>query len=57
MKMSPWHSAAMKKVNHMLEIPEKRTENKTENVIMPLHKPMAFPHLEMCMQFCSFHRN
>lgn len=53
MKMAPWHPAAIKKVNWML----RRMSFPEENVIMPLHKPMAFPDLEMCVQFCFFHRN
>jgi len=57
MKMLPWHSAAIKKANHVPEIPEKGTENKTESVIMPLHKHMVFPHLDTCVQCCSSHRN
>lgn len=49
-KMAPWHTAAIKKAHCMLEFPD-------ENVIMPPHKPMVFPYLEMCVQFCFFHGN
>lgn len=39
MKMSPWHSAAIKKEKHTLEIPEKRTENKQRMSLCPCTSP------------------
>lgn len=41
------------KTNKMLGTIRKRIDNKTENILMPLHKSMVRTHLEYCMQFWS----
>ncbi|CAM5145241.1 unnamed protein product [Eretmochelys imbricata] len=55
LKTSMQCAAADKKAKGMLGIIKKGIENKTENLLLPLHKSMVRPHLEYCAQMWSPH--